>query len=88
MKLLALLTLVITGTTVAACGGTRSDRNYDHDVVYRTPSYEDRYYVDDDDDERVVYTRPTYRAVPVDRDDLIYGDGGYYYYYDRDYDHD
>jgi hypothetical protein len=83
MKLLPLFALAIAGAAVVGCGGTRSNDNYDHDVVYRTPAYGERYYYDDDDDDDdVVYVRPAYRAVPVTRGDLIYGGDGYYYYRD------
>ena len=91
MRLLLLATLVIAGAAVAGCGTTRENRYnetayadhngpYDHDVVYRSAAYGDRYYYDDGG--KVVYVRPAYRVVPVPPDDLIYGDDGYYYYRD------
>jgi hypothetical protein len=90
MKLIPLATLVLAGAAVVGCGTTRENRYnetayadqppYDHDVVYRSPAYGERYYYDDDVD--VVYVRPAYRAVPVTREDLIYGGDGYYYYRD------
>lgn len=88
MKFLSILTLSLAGVVLASCGGgSYRNQSYDHDVVYRTPAYGERYYryddddddvvVDydyDDDDEDVVYYR--YRPAPV------YGYGPYYYYRD------
>lgn len=81
MKLLPIVTLVIAGAALAACGTTRENRfnetayadhneptqAYDHEVVYRSPAYDE-----------VVYVRPAYRVVPVTQDPVIYD--GYYYY--------
>ncbi|HEV8391793.1 MAG TPA: hypothetical protein VGQ35_18215 [Dongiaceae bacterium] len=93
MKLLAIVTLMIAGAALAACGTTRDNRfnetayadhngpertYYDHDVMYRSPAYGERYVYGEDVD--VVYVRPAYRVVPVARDPLIYD--GYYYYRD------
>lgn len=89
MRLLPVLTLVLAGAAVVGCGTTRDNRYnetayadhnepYDHDVVYRSQGYSDRYYYDDDG--KVVYVRPAYRVIPPDR--VIYGDDGYYYYRD------
>jgi hypothetical protein len=88
MKLLPIATLAIAGAALAACGTTREnrynetayadhngpERTYQHEVVYRTPAY--------DDGVDVVYVRPAYRpaytVVPVTRDPVLYD--GYYYY--------
>ena len=86
MKLLPIATLVIAGAALAACGTTRDNRynetafadtsapetKYEHEVVYRTPGYGERY----DDDVDVVYVQPAYRVVPASRERVIY------YYYD------
>jgi hypothetical protein len=86
MKLLPIATLVIAGAALAACGTTRDNRynetafadtsapetKYEHEVVYRTPAYGERY----DDDVDVVYVQPAYRVVPASRERVIY------YYYD------
>jgi hypothetical protein len=89
MRMLSILALAVSAIAVAGCGTVRENRfnetayadhlHYDHDVVYRSPAYGERYYEDDDD---VVYVRQGNRLVAVDRDDLIYGDDGYYYYRD------
>ena len=85
MKLLPIVTLVIAGAALAACGTTRENRfnetayadhnqpnkTYDREVVYRTPAY---------DDPDVLYVRPAYRVVPVSPDPVVY-DGYYYYRY-------
>jgi hypothetical protein len=89
MRLLPLAALIIAGATVVGCGTTRDNRYnetvyadhngpYDHDVVYRSGGYNDRYYYDDG---RVVYAQPAYRVVPVAPRHVIYGDDGYYYFY-------
>jgi hypothetical protein len=95
MKALSIIVLAIAGVLVASCGGSSyRDQPYDHDVVYRTPAYGERYYYDDDyhddyddddvgyedfdDDDDVVYYR--YVPAPVSRHGTIYGDGPYYYY--------
>jgi hypothetical protein len=92
MKLLPIMTLAIAGAALAACGTTRDnrynetayadhigpERTYDHQVVYRSPAYGERYAYDDDVD--VVYVRPAYRVVPVARNPVYY-DGYYYYRY-------
>jgi hypothetical protein len=89
MKPLPIVTLVVAGAALAACGTTRENRLnetayadhngpqriYEHGVVYRSPAYGERYVYDDDVD--VVYVRPAYRVVPVTRDPVIY-----YYYSD------
>ncbi len=90
MRLLPALTLIIASAAIAGCGTTGKNRfneaadadhvHYDHDVVDRAPAYGDRYDVDED--REIVYVRPAYRVVPVERDDLIYGGDGYYYYRD------
>jgi len=91
MRLLALATLIVAGAAVVGCGTTRDNRYnetayadhngpYDHDVVYRSSAYNDRYYYDDDG--RMVYVQPAYRVVPVAPHHVIYGDDGYYYYRD------
>jgi hypothetical protein len=90
MRLLALLTLALAGAAVASCGTTRENRYNetayadhngpaDHDVVYRSAGYDDRYYYDEDG--KVVYVRPAYRLAPDTPDRVIYTDDGYYYYY-------
>ena len=76
MKLLPIVTLVIAGAALAACGTTRENRfnetayadhnepqrtNYDNEVVYR--SY---------DDPDVVYVQPAYRVVPAPERRVIY----------------
>jgi hypothetical protein len=75
MKLLPIVTLVIAGAALTACGTSSENRfnetayadhngpeqTYDHEVVYR--SY---------DDPDVVYVQPAYRVVPVTRDPVIY----------------
>ena len=91
MRLLPIVILAVAGAAVVGCGTVRDNRfnetayadhaHYDYDVVYRSPAYGERYYVVDDDDD-VLYVRPAYQAVPVDRDDVIYGGDGYYYYRD------
>lgn len=83
MKVLSIIVLAIAGVVVASCGGSSyRNQSYDHDVVYRTPAYGERYYVvddDDGDDDDVVYYR--YAPEPVMRHGTIYGDDGTYYYY-------
>ncbi len=88
MRLLPIVTLVIAGAALAACGTTRDNRynetayadhngpqrTYQHEVVYRTPAYGERYVYGD----QVVYVRPAYRVVPVTRDPVLYD--GYYFY--------
>jgi hypothetical protein len=80
MKLLPIVTLVIAGAALAACGTSSEnrfnettyadhngpERTYDHEVVYRSYRY---------DDPDVVYVQPAYRVVPVTRERVIY----YYY---------
>ena len=75
MKPLPIVTLVIAGAALAACGTSSEnrfnetayadhngpERTYDHEVVYR--SY---------DDTNVVYVQPAYRVVPVTRERVIY----------------
>jgi hypothetical protein len=90
MKALSILTLSLAGLMLASCGGgSYRNQSYDHDVVYRTPAYGERYYrydddvdvdYDYDDDDDVVYYR--YVPAPVSRYGTIYGDGPYYYYRD------
>ncbi len=77
MKLLPIVTLVIAGAALAACGTSSEnrfnetayadhngpDRKYDHDVVYRSHSY---------DDPDVVYVQPAYRVVPTTNERVIY----------------
>jgi hypothetical protein len=84
MKLLALMTLVIAGAALAACGTTRENRFnetayadhnepskvYEHEVIYRTPAYSG---------PDVVYVQPAYRVVPATPAPVIYRDGYYYY---------
>ena len=90
MKVPSILALAAAGIVVAGCGTVRENRlnetaypdhgHYDHDVVYRSPGYgEHPGYVEDDD---VVYVRDGDQVIAVDRDDLIYGGDGYYYYRD------
>ena len=83
MKLLPIMTLVIAGAALTACGTNRDNRynetayadhngpsrTYDRDVVYRTPAY---------DDTDVVYVQPAYRVIPSEP---VYYDGYYYYRY-------
>jgi len=83
MKLLSIMTLVVAGAALAACGTTRENRFnetayadhneptkvYEHEVRYRTPAYSD---------PEVVYVRPAYRVVPA-HETVIYRDGYYYY---------
>jgi hypothetical protein len=74
MKLLPIVTLVIAGAALAACGTNRDRYNEttyadhngpnesnDREVVYR--SY---------DDPDVVYVQPAYRVVPTTRQRVIY----------------
>jgi len=77
MKPLPIVTLVIAGAALAACGTSSEnrfnetayadhngpERKYDHDVVYR--SY-------DHDDPDVVYVQPAYRVVPTTNERVIY----------------
>jgi len=90
MKFLPFATLIIAGIAVVGCGTTRENRYnetvyadhngpYDHDVVYRSTGYNDRYY---DDNGRAVYVQPAYRLVPVTPRHVIQGSDGYYYYSD------
>jgi hypothetical protein len=78
MKLLPIVTLVIAGAVLAACGTTRENRynettyadhngpqRTEREVVYRTY-----------DEPDVVYVRPAYRVVP--REPVLYD--GYYDY--------
>lgn len=83
MKLLPIVTLVIAGAALAACGTTRENRynetayadhngpqrTYEHEVVYRTYGY---------NDPDVVYVQPAYRVIPAPREPVLYD--GYYYY--------
>ncbi len=90
MKVISVLILSLAGLLLVSCGGGsyRND-SYDHDVVYRTPAYGERYYYDYDyddddvvyeyDDDDVVYYR--YVPAPASRHGTIYGDDGPYYYY-------
>ena len=85
MKLLPIVTFVIAGAALAACGTNRDnrfnettyadhngpDQTYEQDVVDRSPAYQDA---------DVVYVRPAYRVVPVTRNPMLYD--GYYYYSD------
>jgi hypothetical protein len=78
MKLLPIMTLVIAGAALAACGTTRENRFnettyadhngpskvYEREVVYSEPE--------------VIYVQPAYRVVPA-REPVIYRDGYYYY---------
>ncbi|HET6621018.1 MAG TPA: hypothetical protein VFG64_13870 [Dongiaceae bacterium] len=81
--------LAIAGAAVVGCGTTGSNRfnettyadhngPYDHETVYRSPAYGDRY----DEDGRVIYVRPAYRVIPAPPDRVVRGDDGYYYYLD------
>jgi hypothetical protein len=78
MKPLAIVTLVIAGAALAACGTSSREnrfnetayadhngpeRKYDHDVVYRSYGY---------DDPDVVYVQPAYRVVPTTDERVIY----------------
>jgi hypothetical protein len=77
MKLLPIVTLVIAGTALAACGTNRDnrynetayadhngpERTYDHEVVYRSYGY---------NDPDVVYVQPAYRVMPAPRERVIY----------------
>jgi hypothetical protein len=75
MKPLSIVTLVIAGAALAACGTSSAnrfnetayadhngpERKYDREVVYR--SY---------DDPDVVYVQPAYRVVPTTQERVIY----------------
>jgi hypothetical protein len=77
MKLLPIVTLVIAGVALAACGTNRDnrynetayadhngpERTYDHEVVYRSYGYSD---------PDVVYVQPAYRVMPAPRERVIY----------------
>jgi hypothetical protein len=78
MKLLPIVTLVIAGAALAACGTSSREnrfnettyadhngpeRKYDREVVYRSYGY---------DDPDVVYVQPAYRVVPTTQDRVIY----------------
>lgn len=77
MKPLSIVTLVIAGAALAACGTSSAnrfnettyadhngpERKYDHDVVYRSYGY---------DDPDVVYVQPAYRVVPTTQERVIY----------------
>ena len=80
MKLLPIVTLMIAGATLAACGSTSSEnrfnettyadhngpeRKYDRDVVYRSYGY---------DDPDIVYVQPAYRVVPTQERVIYYYD--------------
>jgi hypothetical protein len=81
MKLLPIMTLVIAGAALTACGTNRDNRynetayadhngpqrTYEREVVYRTY-----------DDPNVVYVQPAYRVVPAPREPVLYD--GYYFY--------
>lgn len=78
MKVFSIIALAIAGLLVASCGSSRNA--YDHDVVYRSPAYGERYYYDYDDDVDYYYDDDDdgayYRVVPApDYDD----DVPYYY---------
>ena len=89
MRLLPLVALVVAAAAAVGCGTTRDNRfnettyadhngPYDHEAVYRSPAYVDRY----DEDGKVIYVRPAYRVVPAPPDNVVRGDDGYYYYLD------
>ena len=82
MKSLPLLALA--SVAIAGCGSTHAARSYsDHDVVYRTPPYDDRYYYEDNGPPGPLYYQPGYGPVPVYRHGTMYDeDDGYYYYRD------
>jgi hypothetical protein len=85
MRLVPILALAMTGAALVGCGGTHTSRSYsDHDVVYRAPAYDDRYYYEDNGPpDGALYYQPGYGAVPVERHGTIYDDDdGYYYYRD------
>lgn len=77
MKRLPIVTLVIAGAALAACGTSSEnrfnetayadhngpERKYDRDVEYRSHGY---------DDPDVVYVRPAYRVVPTTQERVIY----------------
>ena len=77
MKPLSIVTLVIAGAALAACGTSSAnrfnetayadhngpERTYDHQVVYRSYGY---------DDPDVVYVQPAYRVVPTTHERVIY----------------
>jgi hypothetical protein len=77
MKLLPIVTLVIAGAALTACGTNRDnrynetayadhngpDQKYKNVVVYRSYGY---------DDPDVVYVQPAYRVVPAPQDRVIY----------------
>lgn len=77
MKPLSIVTLVIVGAALAACGSSSAnrfnettyadhngpERKYDHDVVYRSYGY---------DEPDVVYVQPAYRVVPTAQQRVIY----------------
>jgi len=90
MKLVPFAAVIIAGAAVVGCGTTRDNRfnetvyadhngPYEHDVVYRSSAYDDRYY---DEDGRVVYVQPAYKLVPVAPRHVIQGNDGNYYYTD------
>lgn len=80
MKLLPVLTLFLVGTTIVGCGSGAHDalRN-EAEVMYRVPAYPATAERHDVDDDKVLPVRPSYRVVPTECDDLIYGGNGYYY---------
>ena len=77
MKPLSIVTLVIVGAALAACGSSSAnrfnettyadhngpERKYDHDVVYRSYGY---------DEPDVVYVQPAFRVVPTAQQRVIY----------------
>ena len=77
MKLLPIVTLVIAGAALTACGTNRDnrynetayadhngpDQKYKHEVVYRSYGY---------DDPDVIYVQPAYRVVPAPPERVIY----------------
>ena len=77
MKPLSIMTLVIAGAALAACGTSSAnrfnettyadhngpERKYDRDVEYRSYGY---------DDPDVVYVQPAYHVVPTAQQRVIY----------------
>ena len=77
MKLLPIVTLVVAGAALSACGTTRDNRFnetayadhngpnkvYEREVIYRTPAYSE---------PDVVYVQPAYRVVPATPAPVIY----------------
>jgi hypothetical protein len=81
MRLISRLVLSFAAIAITACSSDAIEaRRNEAEVMYRVPSYPPRYA---DNNDRVVYVQPSYRAIPSECDELIDSGNGYYYC-DRD----